>query len=329
MLNIITEHKKIIEYHERFIERMNMFEHDKYTASIGFQGGSRIETVNYYKNIGFWFTSSTDVENENRYWNPFGLENPESNKKNLSPVVEINIPFGLDRKIQGVFLVGENNKIYIGHRGVVNGVKKELFFDHYTGPIIFADDDGQDSKIAIISPLESEHLLFSLKTFFDKVETIKKKIKNKLNDEQKNNFSFKPKKESRKPYIINEIIEAGQIHAIVVNELGRQLKNNNYEINETQQIDLMIYSKNDVSHIFEAKSNCDSQSIYTAIGQLMYHSLNYQSAKKILVIPYGLDEEQEMNINRLGIQILHFVITQQDITFSSFGEIGLTPYPQN
>jgi len=194
---------------------------------------------------------------------------------------------------------------------------------------MLADDAGRNSEIALISPLESEGLLSNLRLFIYEIGRLKENRKgiktNELLTAQDSSVFFQPEKEGRRPYTIKAIIEADLIHARVVNELSRQLQLREYKVTNTLRIDLMmVYRDHTISHLFEVKSDCDSQSVFTAIGQLMYHSLAYPSAKRILVLPYGLNTEFEDNIRKLKIRVLNFEITQQGVRFSSFANAGCT-----
>ena len=133
--------------------------------------------------------------------------------------------------------------------------------------------------------------------------------------------SFKPENENRNPYTIKATIKSEMLHSRVVNELQQQLESLSLKVKNDKFVDLMIYNDDDVSHIFEAKSDDDSQSIYTAIGQLMYHSIDHPKASKILVLPYNTNVERQNIIKKLGIKILYFTEDLYGIAFKNLNLI--------
>lgn len=323
MLRVVTDENKTHEYQERFAERMEDLASSVEEVTIGYQGGSSVENVWYYEDEGFWFIAAIDILNDKRYWNPAGLQNPRE-KKHVGSDVQICIPFVHDRGVAGVFLEDEHGNIYVGHRGRVNGVKKNHFLKNIVGSLELVEDSGKESKIIIISPLESDSILLNMRMFLDEVARIKDESKHG-SSLKKTKFSFTDEPVSREPYEFNTIIEADLKHARVVNELRRLLQLKKHSVANTQQIDLMIYNSHTATHLFEVKSSCDTQSIYTAIGQLLLHSLDYPNADKILVITYGLSVEVKTKVLELGIKILNYRLTSHELKFSKFSNIGLIP----
>lgn len=64
----------------------------------------------------------------------------------------------------------------------------------------------------------------------------------------------------------------------------------------TQKIDLAVEFENQLKAIFEVKTSADSQSIYTAVGQLFMHSVGAIDACKWIVLP----DEVKMNSDLMG-----------------------------
>lgn len=76
----------------------------------------------------------------------------------------------------------------------------------------------------------------------------------------------------------------------------------------TQKIDLALERKGAISMIFEVKTSSDTQSVYTAVGQLFMHSVGLPSAAKMIVLPgAGVSAELEEFLSALGISVLRFV----------------------
>lgn len=178
MLKVITESILIAKCQENFVNIMSSYPLNKVEANMGFHGGIITEFVNYYKDFELWFITEP-YEIDKRYWNPFGIGNPNQNK-NVNILIELNFPFYLNRRVVGVFLIDDINNIYIGHRGLIGGsrkgIGKTLFFENYNGNMKFVEDDGRSTQIAIISSLDDNNLLKNIKMFVDEISRIKKLI---------------------------------------------------------------------------------------------------------------------------------------------------------
>ena len=76
-------------------------------------------------------------------------------------------------------------------------------------------------------------------------------------------------------------------------------------------IDLGLEKKNKPIAIFEIKTSIRTQSLYTAVGQLMLHSFNSKTEpKKFIVLPDNFDKEIEKDLQVLGITTIRFQITK-------------------
>ena len=88
------------------------------------------------------------------------------------------------------------------------------------------------------------------------------------------------------------------------------------EIFNNRYIDLGVLSDGQILSIYEIKSSLDRQSIYTAIGQLVFHAAGHQKARKILVLP---DEKGIKGINgilnQLDIALLTYQIEEEKVNF--------------
>ncbi|EOG7704959.1 hypothetical protein ACLINR_004494 [Vibrio parahaemolyticus] len=105
--------------------------------------------------------------------------------------------------------------------------------------------------------------------------------------------------------------EANVIHGYIVDQL-KVFVEENYEnsvVFNTQKIDLAIDLKGSITTIFEVKTSPDTQSIYTAVGQLFMHGVGIPDVNKVIVLPETLDNETTVNcLNELGIEVLLFSI---------------------
>ena len=98
-------------------------------------------------------------------------------------------------------------------------------------------------------------------------------------------------------------------HGMVVNALARELRSLTPEVNGYGRMDLCIFEKTNITTVFEVKTNNSSQSLYTAVGQLLMYTHSFKSAKLVLVIPNSpneLDKHQTKRLTELGIRILYY-----------------------
>ena len=110
-------------------------------------------------------------------------------------------------------------------------------------------------------------------------------------------------------------------HGKIVRALRNQVEGNG-RVLKFQAIDLALISHTQVK-LFEIKTSIDSQSIYTAIGQLYMHGAVLQREypeKKLarcLVIPGTIDtRKREVLYRELGIAVISYEYNGLDTSFS-------------
>jgi len=81
-------------------------------------------------------------------------------------------------------------------------------------------------------------------------------------------------------------------------------------------IDLAVSNGNKTFRIYEIKTRSNSQSIYTGIEQLMFHSGGDDSITKFLVLPEDTYENQFLSIlNALKIKLIQYLFKGDKIEF--------------
>jgi hypothetical protein len=109
MIEIVTDRKLITKYQKLFVQKLKTVCSKKISCNLGFQGDSFSSPVFYSSIFDFWFAA---YENENRYWNAFGVGEPPEGK-NTSISVEINFPYeGINRNIGGLSVIIIKVKFY-------------------------------------------------------------------------------------------------------------------------------------------------------------------------------------------------------------------------
>lgn len=112
--------------------------------------------------------------------------------------------------------------------------------------------------------------------------------------------------------------EVNVCHGLVVDSLKQYVeeKNPSSLVFNTQKIDLAVEKYAKITEIYEVKTSTDTQSIYTAVGQLFMHSVGLLSVTKYAVLP--LDNENSVLINclnELGIDVIWFNIVSEKCEF--------------
>ena len=98
---------------------------------VGWQGGSVERSVYWLPSEGIWsILDRAPPEGEkgtkHRFWNCFGLGDPNS-KGMLKIIVEINPPHAsADLRVGGTFARDQEDRVYIAHSGKVGGGRKGI-----------------------------------------------------------------------------------------------------------------------------------------------------------------------------------------------------------
>jgi predicted DNA-binding protein YlxM (UPF0122 family) len=109
-------------------------------------------------------------------------------------------------------------------------------------------------------------------------------------------------------------------HGIIVNALAKILIEKGYSVANDRNRDLFTFSNNTIENLFEIKTNSDTQSLCTALGQLLVYSIPINKAVNlIMVLPTKLNIKVEARLSNLGVKIIYFnwdndKPTFQDIT---------------
>jgi len=133
-------------------------------------------------------------------------------------------------------------------------------------------------------------------------------------------LTFNPEASGQSTVYVANVRQMHRIHGMVVNELYDNLKRKyrNKVIFNTQLIDIAIAGDRNLEKIFEVKTGNDKQSIYTGIGQLIFHSKADPNIHKILVLPQSNNGYGEFYslFDAMGIWISEYYIDEdENITF--------------
>ncbi len=317
MLKLISNEEEIASCQEKFkIAIQNGLQHEELT--IGFQGGKIDNEVYYDQHL--WYSSKLFLDEPatiKRYWNAFGLGKRENGNQII--VVEINPLFsGATKRVAGLFAKDEMTKDYfILHRGKIGGgrkgIGKKAFKNWYRGKWVKVYDElGNQEEAILISSLKSKYLSVRIRDFVKEVASFKQEVtsgKTSRSPQKINkSLSFDPEFYGSKKGKRKSKFEYKSYHGLVVNSLDKQVESSNFTFN-SPLIDLAVQEKGKIVKIYEVKTSSDRQSIYTGVGQLMFHAAENDKIEKVLVLP---EEEYQEEITgilaKLNIKILTYTI---------------------
>jgi len=316
MFYVVVSSKEIVSYQSKFKEALLSVCDKHPTVRVGYPGGSGINRVHYSTKYGFWFTSK---KFDDRYWNSFGLGEPNKHQSN-SIVVEINFSLiGLNRGMGGL-LVKDSQNIYLAHRGKIgggrSGVGKNLFVKFYNGSTTEINDGDHLTDVFIISSLSSALLPRKICEFVNAVDEIKSKVlkSRKLTFSSTIRDYFPEHFGNIKSYRVSNINYKESRHGEVVDKLKTLLVNKQYKVGKDKNRDLYTHFRGSITALFEIKTDLRNQSIYSGIGQLLLYKTKLpDDCELYLVLPGRLDRTVSNILHTLGINLIYYSFSSKDI----------------
>jgi 5-methylcytosine-specific restriction protein A len=156
---------------------------------FGFQGDSvpNLE-VFWNESLGIWSLfdpCNKDKLHQDSYWCPFGVKDP-SKFPSQSSTCEINFPKkGINRRLKGIFVRDEEDKIYVTHNGAVGGGRKgigKFAFLKYLSNSVDVDiihviwQDGKETNTICIGRLDDPELPGRVANYVHNVSLFKQNI---------------------------------------------------------------------------------------------------------------------------------------------------------
>ena len=168
MLTVISNAADISNAQQTLVHQLQSALPQRIACTVGGAGGG-FETDVAYDTLGLWFAGQSQ---DTKHFNGFGTDTPVAGKK-VSLAAEINFPVqGISRAISGVFAQDENGRIAVLHRGKIRG-GKAIFFQHYQGERVEADDGGKPDTFALIGWLDDPAFARRMNDFVREILRIK------------------------------------------------------------------------------------------------------------------------------------------------------------
>jgi len=289
-------------------------------ANLGFRGENLDVRVLWMEDLGIWLAPS--VISGSRYWNAFGTKSPHGGSVPIT--CEVNLPLqGIDRRIGGIAVADEQGRTILAHRGRIGGGREgigaELFWSHYEGKRLTVWDGDRETDVAAVAEIGSPRLVRQIQFFVREVERIKALAAHSEPDEQTPGTGGQPgparfeikslgdEFAGTKTYTVSRKVNAVCDHGPIVGKLRELLGKLGYSTGKDTFRDLYVYRGKKVTSLFEVKPSTDRQSIYSAVGQLLLHSVELNPRPQLIfVAPAGISAALRAALQQVGIEVLEF-----------------------
>lgn len=325
MLKIIEDGSKIRQCQRKFEQTFKKLSDKKIYGFAGHMGRTSYDKrdhFNWSTELGMW--GIFEKIEGSRYWNAFGLEKPKEGALR-SILTEINFPLkGVDRRIARVFAKDESGRIFVCHSGKIGGgrpgIGKTLFKDNYRGKKVMISDGEREEEFALIGDINSPRLPYQVRDFILEVDRIKKIGIGEIKKiEPKKKIVFTPEFSGKKRFKLNKEIVSDADHGYVVGELARLFEAKKITIGNDRNRDLYILDKEgNISTLFEVKTDMETGSLYSGVGQLLVNSLQEEKRPRlVLVIPQRLPSGMEEGLKSIGVECLGYGLDRKGVRFNN------------
>jgi hypothetical protein len=308
VLRLISDGRRVRVLQTKLRERLfDAADEGPRRLDIGFQGDSISARVAWFRKQDWWVA----VEDlDTRYWNGFGFGDPFADYRALSLVVELNPPkTGVDRRVQGGFAEDERGRVFLIHRGKLGGGRKGIgkgFLGWYPADGCRLLSDGAvETEVLVAGCLDAEDLLGSLRSFVGLAHAYKEGERAPKASGFDSGSVYRPEFSDKTKYRhTEEEIEAEWRHGHVVDALQVGLKALGVVGRKDRARDLFVVESGVPTVLFEVKTSLDTQSVYTAVGQLYWNS--EAATRKIAVLPRPVSSAAREQLRRLMIECVEY-----------------------
>jgi hypothetical protein len=263
--------------------------------------------------------------------------------------IEINIPTHRTLSSYTQLVTDMDGEIYLAHKGGLGGGKFTV------SPGVFSDlingferekvrDGRHELEYFVLGRIsEPRQLLKRIKTFVDEAKRIRVLRRNQVQFKRAlesaggtiikgraiGSDEYKGETVGSGSYWIRRRIKFERIHARVQRALARELRRRKFKCGDLRQKhglgpDLYVKdSQNRMTQLFEIKVGRDSQSTFTALGQLLVYSAaeNHQPLKTLVTQGLPASPQFKMAIESQKIRVLFYKINERlKVTFDRLDE---------
>jgi hypothetical protein len=307
-----------------------------------FEAGVRLAPGNSRERL--WVFSGREEKNDD-FFTLIGRYTPNQPSPLLIDL-QFNFPirqFG--RRKGGAFVKDQSGRVFLAHRGIVTKgnarIKKADLLRHLSWPkVVAVDSDIKPYKLELllVAELGDNRLVDKIRRFAGAMRdaatmaalqgkqakgTGKKVAKNRQRETSLDLILSKCRDEFTGTRIVKRTksVTMKWEHGKVVRALRRALSDSGEKL-DCKATDLVIRRRTYID-LFEVKTSSSSQSIYTAIGQLIFNGsllkrlFPAHSIRRFLVMPASVkhDERQQL-CKALGFELITFKQKADNFTFS-------------
>lgn len=329
MLQLVTNATQVKKLYAEFrslLQNRTVFSEHLASFHLGHLGGASATVAEYAPAAALRIWASPG----NLQWNAFGVE------KIPSMVVQINFQDydSKPRRIGAAFAVDANNNPVVIHRGHIGGGRPGvglglMLKECRAERVALREEDGQESECFVVGQLRSKFFARQLAIFIREVHRVKASsgdvpisgiAPSLLRFEEK---TFTQEKAGNSLRTVAGTVDL--THGVVVNELATQLKRwigrRSWNIASDRHRDLLLSSGPDICALFEVKTVVSTQSICTALGQLLLYSTTLTDASLIMVLPEKLPSEVVAHLRKWNIQMLYYTWAGTTPRFQSLNKL--------
>jgi hypothetical protein len=207
------------------------------------------------------------------------------------------------RRTGAVFAEDDSGEVFVLHNGLIGGgrkgIGKSLFEMSFRGRWVTVRRGDENYRAAVITTLSAAHLGQHIRHFVSEVARIKASATPAAGD-------FQPEFSGKKRYKGAAQVEATCDHGLVVDALATKMHKAGLTPQNDANRDLVsVDSRGTIRVLFEVKTDLSPQSVYTAIGQLYFHSTRRgRNPRLVIVLPEKPNANTAMRLSRLGIKVL-------------------------
>ena len=294
---------------------------------IGYPGG-------YQSNVDIFAIDDLNVwmayikmEAMNRYWCSFGTL-PLPKTGSLSITVEINPPLsGINRRLAGFFASDGQGTQYLCHTGRIGGGQKGVgqrnFLNWFNRkPIPVNDTDGRSTLAFPVAQIGSARLVEQIAEFAWKVKKFKDIRSASKTTKTTTTFGGADEEfEGSKNVSALSGYMSYCDHGIIRNRLADLIAATGRTVDRDQPRDLLVGKSDPLDVEFEIKTSADSQSIFTAVGQLLLHNYERPANRLVAVLPDPIAQKKRKAIESLDIDVVTYRWTTTQIQFNGLDKI--------
>lgn len=293
--------------------------------TLGDQGGSSEVTLYIRRDLGIWMGKERLIE-RGYFWLPFGVL-PLKASGNLNIVVQLNRPRTMRATgLAGLLLEDDQRDRWLCHTGRIGGGRRGIgrgtFLAWTSRPAVDVVDNRGRADVALpIARLGDPRLDADVAEFVHEVASFKMSLAAKAVSGASKFGGNARELEGSTVVASRRGYQMTRTHATVRNRLADLIEKTGRRVSRDAARDIIAGDPNWPEFEFEIKPSTDSQSFYTAVGQLTVHSVKTPAKRRVAVLPHTTKQWQVDSLRKLGIDLVTYRIYSKRIVFSNLAQL--------